>query len=151
MCPGTTDGQPPLFRLIGVKSSRQWILYSLIRIGIFAVALAALLLLVPQVAPWISAIIAAVIGLCLAYIFFRPQRDAVVRSFVEFRTTEHRDTDSDEDDALDASGGPPGAAGLEGERRREGDPVEQGGEARELEGEDELGGGLPGERDDDRR
>lgn len=134
-----------------MKSSRQWIVYSLIRIGIFAAVLAALLLLAPQVAPWISAIIAAVIGLCVAYIFFRPQRDAVVQSFVEFRTTEHRDTDSDEDDALDAAGDPLGSADLEGERRREGDAVDQGGEARELEREDELGRGLPGQRDDDGR
>jgi len=140
-----------------VKPSRQWILYTVLRFGIFAVVLTALLVLLPQIAPWISAIIAAVIGLCVTYIFFRPQRDAVVRSFAEYRTTEHRDADNDaENDALDTAGhtGPTAPAGgerLEGERGGEGDAVEERGEARELEGEDELGGALPGQRDDDRR
>lgn len=140
-----------------MKSSRQWILYSVLRVGVFAIVLTGLLLFIPQVAPWISAIIAAVVGLCVTYIFFRPQRDAVVRSFAAYRTTEHRDADSDaENEALDVadpsdSGERAVDRGLEGQRGGEGDAVEQRGEAGELEREDELGGAPPGERDDDRR
>ena len=75
-------------------------LYSLLRVGIFAIVLTALLLL--QLTPWIAAIIAAIVGTCVTYLFFRPQRDAVARSFYEFRTSEHRDEDSDEEnDAID--------------------------------------------------
>ncbi|MET3769416.1 hypothetical protein ABIB15_002112 [Marisediminicola sp. UYEF4] len=88
-----------------MKSSRQWVSYSLLRLGIFAAAL--ILLLTLRIEPWIAATVAAVVGLCVAYIFFRPQRDAVARSFWEFRTTEKRDADSDtENDALDAATAP---------------------------------------------
>lgn len=77
-------------------------LYTVLRIGIFAVVLIALLLL--RVTPWIAAIVAAVIGLCVTYLFFRKQRDAVVTSFYEYRTTEHRDLDNDvENTALDGA------------------------------------------------
>jgi len=85
---------------MGVKSSRSWILYTVIRLGLFAVALTVLLLL--GINPWVSAIAAAVLGLCTAYIFFRPQRDAVASSIVEARAAQKRDADSDaENEALD--------------------------------------------------
>lgn len=114
-------------RLGGVKSSRQWVSYSLIRLGIFAVVLAILLVL--QIEPWIAAIVAAVVGLCVAYIFFRPQREAVARSFWEFRTAQHRDVDSDaENDALDAAA--PSTRPLEGQGGGEADSDEQGRQAR---------------------
>jgi len=114
-------------RLGGVKSSRQWISYSLLRLGIFAVVLAILLVL--QIEPWIAAIVAAVVGLCVAYIFFRPQREAVARSFWEFRTSEQRDSDSDaENDALDAAA--PSTPPLEGQGGGEADAEEQGRQAR---------------------
>ncbi|MBC7723790.1 MAG: DUF4229 domain-containing protein [Burkholderiaceae bacterium] len=84
-----------------MKPSRQWVLYTVLRFGVFAVVLAGLLAL--QVNPFLAAVIAAAIGLCVTYIFFRPQRDAVVSSFADFRTSEHRDADSDaENDALDS-------------------------------------------------
>src|SRR5450830_356887 len=51
--------------LEGVKSSRQWVVYSAIRVGIFAVVL--VVLLVVGVTGWIAAIGAAVIGLCVSY------------------------------------------------------------------------------------
>jgi divalent metal cation (Fe/Co/Zn/Cd) transporter len=83
-----------------VKSSRHWIVYTVIRVGLFAVALAGLLLL--GINPWISAVAAAVISLCIAFIFFQPQRDAVVSSIAETRATQKRDADSDaENEALD--------------------------------------------------
>jgi len=111
-----------------VKSSRQWVSYSLLRLGIFAAALIVLLAL--QIEPWIAATVAAVVGLCVAYIFFRPQRDAVARSFWEFRTTEKRDADSDaENDALDADAAP-STPPLEGQGGGEADADEQGRQAR---------------------
>jgi membrane protein implicated in regulation of membrane protease activity len=59
--------------------------YSLIRIGMFAVVLAALLLLLPDIASWISAVIAAIIAFTLSYIFLRGPREAVSRSMYEAR------------------------------------------------------------------
>lgn len=111
-----------------MKSSRQWISYSLLRLGLFAAVLTVLLVL--DVKPWIAAIVAAVVGLCVAYIFFRPQREAVARSFWEFRTSEQRDADSDaENDALDAAAAPSGPP-LEGQGSGEADAEEQGRQAR---------------------
>ena len=57
---------------------KPWLSYSLIRIGVFAAALTVLLLV--GVPGWVAAIVAAVIGLTVAYIFFRPQRDEFIAS-----------------------------------------------------------------------
>lgn len=57
---------------------KPWLSYSLIRIGVFAAALTVLLLV--GVPGWVAAIVAAVIGLTIAYIFFRPQRDEFIAS-----------------------------------------------------------------------
>ncbi len=126
-------------KLEDVKPSRQWILYTVLRFGLFVVVLAGLMLL--GLEPWVAAIIAAVVGLCVTYIFFRGQRDDVARSFYRWRTTEHRDEDSEiENEALDAVVSEPGrpaaepenAAGdwLEGDRRREGHSEQERREAR---------------------
>ncbi|MBC7517663.1 MAG: DUF4229 domain-containing protein [Microbacteriaceae bacterium] len=80
-----------------VKTSRRWILYSLLRVGIFAAILALLLAL--KVEPWMAAVVAAVVGLCVSYIFFRPQRDALALSVARFRQSEKRDADSDAENA----------------------------------------------------
>jgi uncharacterized membrane protein YdjX (TVP38/TMEM64 family) len=60
---------------------KPWIVYTLIRVGIFAASFA-LLYGVFAIEPWLAAVIAAVIGLTISYIFFRPQRDAAVQAFV---------------------------------------------------------------------
>lgn len=83
-----------------MKPSRQWLIYSAIRVGIFAIALAVLLVL--GVNPWISAVSAALIGFCVSYIFFRGQRDAVAKSIVSIRSGRTSDIDNDiENEALD--------------------------------------------------
>lgn len=83
-----------------MKSSRQWIVYSLIRVGIFAILLVVLLLLGVNV--WYAAVVSAAIGFCISYIFFRGQRDAVARSIVDIRSSKDRDVDNDiENEALD--------------------------------------------------
>jgi phosphate/sulfate permease len=92
-------------RLNGVKPSRQWVVYSLIRVGIFAVILTALLLF--QINPFVSAIIAAVVAFCISYIFLRGPRDAVAKTMVRAKATgseskPERDNDNDiENEALD--------------------------------------------------
>jgi hypothetical protein len=88
-----------------VKPSRQWAIYSLIRLGIFAVALA--ILLIVGVNSWVSAIGAAVIAFCVSYIFLRGPRDAVAKTMVREkassdRSRPDRDLDNDiENEALD--------------------------------------------------
>ena len=62
---------------------RAVLVYSLVRVGLFAVFLAALLLLGLQWA--IAAVAAAVIALCLSFIFFRGPRDKVALQLAERR------------------------------------------------------------------
>jgi hypothetical protein len=66
-----------------VKTGRTWLVYTLIRLGIFAVALAALLL--TQMTPWIAAAVAAVISLCASYIFLRKPREELAAGLYEAR------------------------------------------------------------------
>ena len=77
---------------------KPWISYTLIRLGLFAAALTVLLLL--GVEGWIAAIFAALIGLCIAYLFFRPQRDNLIRSV-------QRTTASDDETAEDGADNSP--------------------------------------------
>lgn len=125
-----------------VSPARRFLLYSALRVGLFAGAFAGLLAL--QVNPFLAAALAAVIGLCVTYIFFRRQRDEVVRSVAEWRRSDRiaRDDDGDAEDGL--------LEDSERERDGESDPVEQRREAGELERQHELGGGAAGEGDDHR-
>jgi len=75
---------------------KPWVLYSLLRVGIFAVAFAILFLL--GIEWWLAAIIAAVIGLCVAYIFFGKLRDAVALDIAERRARPATDRDAAAED-----------------------------------------------------
>jgi hypothetical protein len=81
---------------------RPWIKYSLIRLSIFVVVLAVLLIL--QVNPFIATVIAAVAGFVVSYIFFRKIRDQVAAEFAarneKPEPIKNVDTDA-EDEALD--------------------------------------------------
>ncbi|HEY5231628.1 MAG TPA: DUF4229 domain-containing protein [Galbitalea sp.] len=81
---------------------RPWIKYSLIRFGIFVVVLA--LLLVLNVNPILAAIVAAVAGFVISYVFFRTIRDQVAAEFAvrneKPEAIKNVDTDA-EDEALD--------------------------------------------------
>jgi uncharacterized membrane protein YdjX (TVP38/TMEM64 family) len=81
---------------------RPWIKYSLIRLGIFVVVLAVLLVL--QVNPFLATVVAAVAGFVIAYIFFRKIRDQVAAEFAarneKPEPIKNVDTDA-EDEALD--------------------------------------------------
>ena len=91
--------QAAMPRLFAVYS-RQWILFSLFRVGTFAVALAILLLLGVNV--FVAALGAAVIGFCVSYIFLRKQREAVSTSIGHLRANKDRDRDNElENEALD--------------------------------------------------
>lgn len=72
-------------------------LYSLVRVGVFAVVLA--ILLVVGVPWWLAAIIAAVVGLCVAYIFFGRLRDAVALDIADRRSRTTKDADQVAEDA----------------------------------------------------
>lgn len=75
-------------------------LYSLVRVGVFAIALA--VLLVVGVPWWLAAIIAAVVGLCVAYIFFGKLRDAVAVDIAQRRSRTTKDADQLAEDVEDA-------------------------------------------------
>jgi uncharacterized membrane protein YdjX (TVP38/TMEM64 family) len=81
---------------------RPWIKYSLIRLSIFVVVLAVLLIL--QVNPFIATVVAAVAGFVVSYIFFRKIRDQVAAEFAarneKPEPIKNVDTDA-EDEALD--------------------------------------------------
>jgi Na+/melibiose symporter-like transporter len=87
---------------------KPWVQYSLIRLGVFAVILA--FLLVVSV-PWYwAAIIAAVVGLCVSYIFFGKLRDAVALDVAERRVSKSVSTDDREEDLATGDHWPPGSA-----------------------------------------
>lgn len=81
---------------------RPWVKYSLIRLAIFIVVLAILLII--GMNPFLAAIVAAVAGFALSYIFFRRIRDEVAAELAARGTravaVKNVDTDA-EDDALD--------------------------------------------------
>lgn len=94
-----TSVQVTRFRVGGVDS-RPWIVFSLIRLGSFVVALAILLII--GVNGFIAAFGAAVIGFCVSFIFQRRQREAVSISIGQLRANKDRDRDNEiENDALD--------------------------------------------------
>ena len=81
-----------------------WIKYTLIRLGIFVVVLAILLLV--GVNPYISAVVAAVAGFVLSYVFFRKLRTQVAEGFAKRNEKPQpvRNVDTEaEDEALDAA------------------------------------------------
>jgi tetrahydromethanopterin S-methyltransferase subunit C len=76
---------------------KPWLVYSLLRVGVFAVVFAALML--ANVPWWLSAVIAAVVGLCVGYIFFGRLRDKVALDIAERRARPAGDADTAAEDA----------------------------------------------------
>ncbi|MFM6978254.1 MAG: DUF4229 domain-containing protein [Micrococcales bacterium] len=74
-----------------------WLVYTLLRVGTFAVLLAIMLVL--QFDPFYATFISAVLALAISLIFFNKQRDAVSKSIYEKRHAE-RDQDSKTEDDL---------------------------------------------------
>jgi hypothetical protein len=81
-----------------------WVRYSIIRIGLFAVLFA--LLMVTGIEWWISALVATVMAFSISYIFFVRQRDALARDLA--RRVERKNSSDDdaaaEDDAIASEG-----------------------------------------------
>lgn len=86
-------------------------MYTLIRLGIFAVVLAVLLLL--QIQPFIAAIVAALISLCISIIFLRKPREEASKTLHAARANRGQaarakamstsDDENVEDTAVDAA------------------------------------------------
>ena len=68
---------------------RAWILYSALRVGVFLVIFVLLFALISSLGlqpAWLfAAIAAAVLALCISYIFFRPLRERVAQDVVAAR------------------------------------------------------------------
>ena len=81
-----------------------WVRYSIIRIGLFAVLFA--LLMVTGIEWWISALVATVMAFSISYIFFVRQRDALARDLARRveRKTSSDDDAAAEDDAIASEG-----------------------------------------------
>ena len=77
-----------------MKAVPAWLLFTVLRVLMFVVPFAILVAL--GIEGWLSAVIAAIIGLCLSYLFLRTPRDTVARDLYEVR---HRDKEPVHPDA----------------------------------------------------
>ncbi|WP_104162840.1 DUF4229 domain-containing protein [Cryobacterium sp. N22] len=77
-----------------MKAVPAWLVFTVLRVLMFAVPFVVLSLL--GIEGWLAALLAAVIGLCLSYIFLRAPRDTVARGLYEVR---HRDKEPVHPDA----------------------------------------------------
>jgi membrane protein implicated in regulation of membrane protease activity len=84
---------------------RPWLAYTLVRLGLFAVAFAVLYLL--GLDWWLAALLAAVVGFLLAYIFFRPLRERMAADLAAARDRPTGGADeAAEDEATSDEAGP---------------------------------------------
>ena len=81
-----------------MKSSTRWVVYSLFRVGLFAAAFAAMMLI--GLEWWVAAIVATVVAFAISYIFFSEPRDALARDIHERRQSTDHDADSDAENAM---------------------------------------------------
>jgi len=80
-----------------------WVWFTLLRVGIFVVVLAVLLLVMP-VPPWVSTIVAALIAFCISFIFLSRPRAQLAGHLDRMRRgepTAGRTDDDAEDAAVD--------------------------------------------------
>ena len=77
---------------------KPWVKYTIVRLGVFLVALVVLVLLLPN--PYLATLIAAVVAFCVSYLFFAPLRRQVALELAERRSKpEPLDGDSLAEDA----------------------------------------------------
>jgi hypothetical protein len=69
-----------------MKTVPIWVYYSVLRVLLFVIPLALLLAL--RTEPWIAALLAAIIGLCVSYLLLRRPREGLARDLYAVR---HRD------------------------------------------------------------
>jgi len=84
-----------------VKTGRVWLVYSLLRVALFVVPFA--LLMLAGVAWYWAAIVAAIISLCASYIFLGRQRAVMAQDLSAIQRGRRRPVEDDtvEDDAVD--------------------------------------------------
>jgi membrane protein implicated in regulation of membrane protease activity len=76
-----------------------WFWFSLMRIAAFAIPLVVMLFL--GIEPWIAALLAAIIGLCISYIFFARTRNSLSQALYESRQAKKAENkDEETEDAL---------------------------------------------------
>ncbi|TFC20035.1 DUF4229 domain-containing protein [Cryobacterium algoritolerans] len=89
-----------------MKAVPAWLSYSVYRVLLFAVPLTLLLAL--QITWWVAALVAALIGVCLSYLFLRKPREQVALGLYQARhpavETAHPDAES-EDASIDRAAG----------------------------------------------
>jgi len=86
-----------------MKFVAPWLYYSVMRVLMFAVPLALLLSL--GFWPWAAAVVAAMLGLCLSYLFLGKSRESVARDLYRARHPHKEPVNPDseiEDQALNA-------------------------------------------------
>jgi hypothetical protein len=84
-----------------VRARHPWLYYSILRIALFGALLAIIMILgVPW---WFAAPAAAILGLCISYIFLARPRDEVAKDLYALRhggKPDHPSIDSDVEDEL---------------------------------------------------
>lgn len=103
---------------------RPGLLYGALRVGLFAVIFTVLMLL--GLEWWLSAPIAAILGLCIAYVFFGRLRDAAA---AELRARREKPPVDDDEIAEDAGAPAPPS---EGDRGGEPEAERESGEGRQA-------------------
>jgi hypothetical protein len=78
-----------------MKAVPAWVYFSVLRVLMFVVPLVVLVVL--GIEPWVATLLAAVIGLCLSYIFLRKPRESVARDLYAARNRTAASTASDDD------------------------------------------------------
>ncbi|MFO7691042.1 MAG: DUF4229 domain-containing protein [Cryobacterium sp.] len=118
-----------------MKTVPAWLTYSALRVLMFALPLAVLLLLGLKV--WLSAVLAALIGVCLSYLFLRSSRNALSSDLyaARHRATPATHVDADtEDAAIRAEDAAQAGRGSEGEGEPQQNTVGEPGETGEFQG-----------------
>ena len=91
-----------------MKTSHRWLLYTLLRLGLFVGVFALLMAL--QVVWWAAAIFATLISFTVSYLFFRDTRDALALDLQQRRSRGGVDPDADAENAAnDAAAASPQA------------------------------------------
>lgn len=66
-----------------MKSVPVWVYYSVLRVLLFVIPLAVLLAL--RIEPWVAALLAAIIGLCVSYLVLRRPREGLAHDLYAAR------------------------------------------------------------------
>jgi Protein of unknown function (DUF4229) len=129
-----------------MKAVPAWLYFSVLRVLMFVVPLVVLLVL--RIDPWVSTLLAAVIGLCLSYIFLRKPRENVARELYAARNRAAAPAASAVSDAAAASAASDdeiedaavdrAERKLESERQGQQDPVAEAGETGEFQRKNQL-------------